>query len=370
MKNKNKINNSKLEIYVKGFKNFNKSMDDLSNVRGKKNILKGLLSLATLDNTSLALATSPANAITAAPAPDPYGGVIGEGVGLQIKVINEELAKAEGLWNKFNSNLAKNESQNVNYPTTKRSSGPVRVMAGYNQSLLVNIKNVYAFLENSFKGMSSLISKPIYNITSDKITIQLFVYYIPLYSNPSIKAASISRVRQGVGTLPHPPVQGGAGIEDKNMKKFLSVNNEKLNIICNILSNYFKKPVELELIQLKYPYYNSNIFVNFLGYIINDIKSRKIFSKLFRKAIIINPTKNTKKIKFSILPALLSGMKIKIAGRIMTNRVIPRKTINIFSRGALARGKVIFVDTARFTNKNKRGAYSISISTGQILAKI
>ena len=54
----------------------------------------------------------------------------------------------------------------------------------------------------------------------------------------------------------------------------------------------------------------------------------------------------------------------------MTNRIIPRKTINIFNRGALARNKVIFLDTARFTNKNKRGAYSITISTGQIRTKI
>ena len=257
-----------------------------------------------------------------------------------------------GIWNKFNSKLAKNESQNINYPTPIRAVGPIRVMAGYNKPVLINIKNIYTFLENSFKGMSSLISKPNYNITSDKVVIQLFIFYIPLAL--TVTPALLHKNKNSI----------------TNINKFLSVNSEKLNIICNILSEYFKKPVELELIQLKYPYYNSNIFVNFLGYIINDIKSRKIFSKLFRRASIINPTKNIKKIKFSILPALLSGMRIKIAGRIMTNRVIPRKTINIFNRGALARGKIIFLDTARFTNKNKRGAYSITISTGQITAKI
>ena len=39
-----KLNSSKLEIYVKGFKNFNKTMIDLSNTKGTKNILKGIFS--------------------------------------------------------------------------------------------------------------------------------------------------------------------------------------------------------------------------------------------------------------------------------------------------------------------------------------
>ena len=388
---KNKINNSKLEIYIKGFKNFNKSMNDLSNIRGKKNILKIMLSEL---NTSLPYSSPFSSVKSIVPhalltdcqikanqqVEDQSEGAEQEG-GLEHSTLitpkgpqPRGQGQRAGIWNKFNSKLAKNESQNINYPTPIRATGPIRIKAGLNKSI-INIKNVYTFLENSFKGMSSLISKPIYNITSDKVIIQLFVFNIPF--SLAVSSALLHKNKNGLTIMsaPHPILdqpfvqsEGDEGI--KNINKFLSINNEKLNIICNILSKYFKKPVELELIQLKYPYYNSNIFVNFLGFIINDIKSRKIFSKLFKKAIIINPTKNIKKIRFSILPALLSGMKIKIAGRIMTNRIIPRKTINIFNRGALARNKVIFLDTARFTNKNKRGAYSITISTGQIRTKI
>jgi hypothetical protein len=50
----------------------------------------------------------------------------------------------------------------------------------------------------------------------------------------------------------------------------------------------------------------------------------------------------------------------------LTQRVIPRKTVKNFTRGSLARGKIIYLETARFTNKNKRGAFSITISTGHI----
>jgi hypothetical protein len=67
------------------------------------------------------------------------------------------------------------------------------------------------------------------------------------------------------------------------------------------------------------------------------------------------------------IPSVNSGIKIKVAGRLMTQSVVPRKTVKTIQRGALARGKVFFADNSRFTNKNKRGSYSITVSTSHIL---
>jgi hypothetical protein len=135
-----------------------------------------------------------------------------------------------------------------------------------------------------------------------------------------------------------------------------------LKIISQLLARYFKKPVEFEIIKLNYPYYNSNIFVKFLGFIINKTKIRIIKTKFFSRAKIINPTVLSK--KNSTIPSYVAGIKIRVAGRLLTQRVIPRKTVKTFTKGSLARGKVIYLETARFTNKNKRGAFSITISTG------
>jgi hypothetical protein len=74
-----------------------------------------------------------------------------------------------------------------------------------------------------------------------------------------------------------------------------------------------------------------------------------------------------RKIIVTKIPSFLSGINIKIAGRLLTQRVIPRKTINIVRRGALSRIKINYLDKARYTNKNKRGAFSITITTGQFL---
>jgi len=67
------------------------------------------------------------------------------------------------------------------------------------------------------------------------------------------------------------------------------------------------------------------------------------------------------------IPSYLSGIKIYIGGRLLTNRVVPRKTVKIIRRGAFARSKVNFLDIARYTNKNRRGSFSITVSTGQNL---
>ena len=64
-------------------------------------------------------------------------------------------------------------------------------------------------------------------------------------------------------------------------------------------------------------------------------------------------------------PAFLSGINIKVAGRLLTQRVVPRKTVKTIIRGASARSKVNFLDVGRYTNKNRRGAFSITVKSGQ-----
>ena len=178
--------------------------------------------------------------------------------------------------------------------------------------------------------MSCLISKPLIVITPNKIVIQLFYYLNKFYS--------------------------------KN--KLLKINNDKLQSLCLNLSKIYKKPVELELDRLHYPYYDSNILSNMIGLISNIVKLRFIIKKLFKIAKI-KKTNNFIN-KSSIIPSYLSGFKLRVAGRLLTQRVIPRLTVKTIQRGTLARGKAQFVNSARFTNKNKRGSFSITVTTGHI----
>jgi hypothetical protein len=218
----------------------------------------------------------------------------------------------------------KNETvkyQNIVYLFNKNNKGL------QNSSVVIN-KNVFTLLESTFLSMSSLISKPFIVITPNKVVIQLFYYLNKFYSKD----------------------------------KLLNINNDKLQSLCLNLSKIYKKPVELELDRLHYPYYDSNILSNMIGLISNIVKLRFIIKKLFRIAKI----KKTNKFinKSSIRPSYLSGFKLRIAGRLLTQRVIPRLTSKTIQRGTLARGKAHFINSARFTNKNKRGSFSITVVTG------
>ena len=170
------------------------------------------------------------------------------------------------------------------------------------------------------------------------------------------------------------------------------VFNKKFEILCNILSKMFNKNVELDLIRLHYPYNNSNILVNLLAMLLKKLKFRRITRRLFRKMVIKSIKKyfiNNKTTKIipsvkdnvqynnegnsmnkyniikSALPAFLTGLHIKVGGRVINLSMKSRKTVNIVERGSSSIGKVNYTDYARFTNKNKRGAYSITVSSGQ-----
>nr|UIX25262.1 ribosomal protein S3 [Tricholoma matsutake]UIX25293.1 ribosomal protein S3 [Tricholoma matsutake]UIX25321.1 ribosomal protein S3 [Tricholoma matsutake]UIX25349.1 ribosomal protein S3 [Tricholoma matsutake]UIX25377.1 ribosomal protein S3 [Tricholoma matsutake] len=244
------------------------------------------------------------------------------------------------------------------------------------------IQNIYKLLARSFKAMYCLISKPVFVMTPDKIIIQLFYFlFIPnilkikkIQLNKNGKRKKISKklwfkkkknFRKQYRKFRKIKFNVRQKLRKLSNVVITKVFKKNFKLLSEILSHFFNKPVHLDLIRLHYPYHDSNILVNLLGIMINKIKLRIIFRKLFEKAVIKNLNKVTGKTNYEILPAFLSGINIKVAGRLLTHRVIPRKTVKTIRRGAAAPGKINFSDVARFTNKNKRGAFSITVSSGQ-----
>jgi len=166
-----------------------------------------------------------------------------------------------------------------------------------------------------------------------------------------------------------------------NLRKFnlTKVYQNKFKLICAILSNKFNKPVELQLIRLHHPYHDSNILVNLLSLNIKNKrkKARVAIQKIYNKKPVKNLNDpNLKKPALptaeslaggtgKLIPAFLSGLNIKIAGRLMGEPIIPRITSKVYGKGATATGKVNFLDVARITKKNRKGAYTIKITSGQ-----
>ena len=104
------------------------------------------------------------------------------------------------------------------------------------------------------------------------------------------------------------------------LRKFnlTSVFQNKFKFICAILSNKFNKPVELQLIRIHKPYLDSNILVNLLSL---NIKNKKFktnvkINKLFQKRVVKNVDDCMNK-SVNFIPAYLSGIKIRIGGRLL-----------------------------------------------------
>lgn len=265
---------------------------------------------------------------------------------------------------------------------------------GYINKLIFKIQNL---LQASFKSMYCLISKPLFIITPDKITIKIFYFlllpnflkYKKFLNSSSYGKATYNKWNKNSKNMKQKKKQIN---KFRKLKKNIKINLIKLSnvgltkvfynkfkILSLILSKLFKKPVEFDLTRLHYPYNDSTILVNLLGIMINKIKLRIIIRRLFEKAVIKNLSRGSVKNKISSssyavnaeeknivnIPAFLSGIKIKVGGRLLTQSVIPRKSVKITQRGATQRGKINFLDVARYTRKNKRGAFSITIKSGQ-----
>jgi len=155
-------------------------------------------------------------------------------------------------------------------------------------------------------------------------------------------------------------------LKNRNISTMVSLNKDKLKYLVFILEKAFNKTIILDLVRLKYPYHESNILSQILGLSSKNKNFRKMMRKLLYTATIKNPTKMIRKQNFSIIPSYLSGIKVRLAGRLITQRIVPRFTVQSIQMGSLARGKINYVDTSRFTHKNKRGAFSFTVTTSHI----
>ena len=197
-----------------------------------------------------------------------------------------------------------------------------------NSKILNN--NVSKILEYSFFEMSSVISRPYFYVTPKNVIINLFYFVIN---------------------------------KELSNKKFLNINLEKLEGLSAKLSKFFKKPIKLDLTQIYSISNNSKILALILGKL--GLKRKNSFTRIIGRLL----KHQSKKIFFrknqiSRFSTILTGVNIKLGGRLMRGKIVPRRTVKKIQYGSLARSKSNYVTTARLTQKNKRGSFSFTVSIG------
>ena len=313
----------------------------------------------------------------------------------------------------FNTNTLHKQLAGVsNYPT----------LAG-NKNWYLN-EDLIKLLNSFFKSIYCLISKPKFINTPDKLKIEI-LYYITIPQNNIFKwynfiyntkkVIAFNYIKNIVATpieetLGQPITSSAltvgtrANISRLNKKKvkvqkwnrliklILKKNSlvkktlfnlnktnitnlyfNKFLILFKLLNSYFKKPIELNLIRLHKSDYDSNILAQLFFLILKRKNIKSAISKLYFKNKIgmvlegkdINFVGANKKNLAKFIPAYISGLYIHIGGRLLKEKIVPKKTTKKFEKGAIATGKINFLDTARITKKNKKGAFTIKIAYAQ-----
>ena len=188
--------------------------------------------------------------------------------------------------------------------------------------------NIFKILEYSFFEMNSVISKPYFYVTPKNVIINLFYFLI-----------------------------------NNNNKNFLEDNIVKLQGLSSKLSRYFKKSVKFELTQLHSIINNSQILIHILGKL--GLSRRNSFQRITSRLLKFQSQKlmfRSNLNKFRRFATILTGINIKLGGRLLKGKIVPRRTVKKIQYGSLARSKSNYVTTARLTQKNKRGAFSFTVS--------
>lgn len=217
--------------------------------------------------------------------------------------------------------------------------------------------NVFSILKYFFAAYSCLISKPFWTITNNKIILHL-CYYQPKSSN------RINNRKGGAGVAGARRSKIRYGFRSRNFKiKSPVIPKAKLNSLVVLLSEILQTEVELDLVLLRYPYHDSHILAQLLGLNSKRYNFNNLVKKLFKKATIFN--KITEGERATVLnqsvPAQLTGIKLKIAGRLATQRIVPKATVKTAYKGSFERSKENFVESSTYTAKNKIGAYTVRV---------
>lgn len=186
-------------------------------------------------------------------------------------------------------------------------------------------KSAIALICNFFSPIKALAGKPVFTFSTNSVVIHVF-YYIPVTNQ--------------------------------------ALNSNTVNNLGETLSSIFGRSVELRLVKLHYPYLDSHILAQYIAMNSQDYTLAQIVRRVFGS---ISPVKNTDSAEAlaSELPSHIVGIKVRVSGRLMMERSRPRQTMQTMQMGSFSKNNLALVDSASFTTKNKKGAFTVKVWISQ-----
>lgn len=194
---------------------------------------------------------------------------------------------------------------------------------------MIKVQNAATSLILSFFApFRALVGKPIYKTVSNKVVVHI-PYFLP------------------VGTLTESKINA-------------------LGVAITRLFNFsqIRTSVEIRLTRLQYPYLDPYILAQYLALNAGKYNFARMQKMVFSKAPTISmdtvlPT--------DALPSQLTGVKLELAGRLITQRSIPRKTVENGHMGSFVTNNNLntSLDFSQYASKNKLNAFTIKVWVSQ-----
>lgn len=243
---------------------------------------------------------------------------------------------------RYKKNFIINKNKSINYEFRKQD------ITSYNnrQTIVSDIRKRY------FASIKILPGKLDRTVTRDKIILRGF-YYIPKGKKNKFKKLKI-RIRKY-----------------KKLKKFFInknktvkiINENQINNLGLILTRIYNRPVELHLTKLKYPYIDRYILAQYVRLLTQKFKFKRIKKILFRNIPLTN---NEIRYNNNNIISYITGLKLEISGRLITERARPRQTVSTAKIGSFNRAnKKTCIDYRSYTFKNAKGALTAKIWLNQ-----
>lgn len=205
---------------------------------------------------------------------------------------------------------------------------------------------IAAYFSQFNRGDLSSMSKVLLGNISYRILPSKIVIQIPYF---------VAQSHHGKGSL---ATHRWSQINDHSATSVV-LAEAKVSALVLALTNMLGQ-CELQFVKLRYPYLDSKILSQYMAINANKYSFTRLQKDLFNKipTIAMNSVVPTE-VPFS----WLTGVELELAGRLTTQRNIPRKTVNNTYTGSFTVNDSLgsSLDFYQYATKNKLGAYTVKV---------
>lgn len=207
-------------------------------------------------------------------------------------------------------------------------------------------------------------------MSSNKWLVRIPYFITPVSDTTSMGTTRTAFDHESLGAA----LQSGSLLPKLDSGPIITKGSKTLRPLGQVISDHQAELLEIRFIQLQYPYLDSSILNQYISINASKYNFNRIQKMLFSKVSAVNlnsvnPVSSDlcelllEPNKMNLLPyqSNITGVKMELAGRLTTQRSIPRKTVSNAHIGKFNASSSSKVEMSQYPSKNNIGAFTLKI---------